>query len=207
MRKDSKHTQASKNTMSAVKKAWAQTPKGQADLARAQAAANTSAANAKKSISHTGVPHDTSAACQANLGKPKDMSKARQTAWTFEAAAKRRTSMEIYLQTPEGKANMVKAQSIAKQTCPTKLEKALYKMIEAHDEKYLTEVPFPPYIVDAYVPSCHLALEADGPFHFEGNPFKGTTPKQEAQKTVDRDTYLMEHYGLEVWHFTQEDSR
>lgn len=122
-----------------------------------------------------------------------------------EANAKNSAIHKRLAQTPKGQADLAKAAAAARRAKPTKLEKALYKMIEAYGWKYLIEVPFPPYIVDAYVPGCHLALEADGRFHFEGNPFTGTTSEQEIRKTKERDAYLLKEYGLEVWHFTKAD--
>lgn len=108
------------------------------------------------------------------------------------------------IKTPEGKAQLIKAQQAAAQAHPTKLEKALYKMLDAFGWEYDTEVAFDPYIVDAYIPGLHLALEADGAFHFKGNPFLGTTPEEEAKATRARDAHLQERYDLEVWHFTRE---
>jgi len=120
----------------------------------------------------------------------------------LSAAAKPR--MLARVQTPTGRAQLIKVQQAAQQAHPTRLEKALYRMLDAFGWEYDTEVAFAPYIVDAYIPGLHLALEADGAFHFEGNPFLDTTPEEEAEATRTRDAYLLEHYDLEVWHFTKD---
>jgi len=107
-------------------------------------------------------------------------------------------------QTEEGKAILIRATQAACVARPTRLEKALYKMLDAFGWEYDTEVAFPPYFVDAYIPGLHLALEADGPFHFKGNPFIGTTAEEEAEATRTRDAYLQEHYDLKILHLTEK---
>jgi len=124
---------------------------------------------------------------------------------TEEHRANISTAMKAYSQTPEGKANMLKMKQAAHAaTGPTKLERALYRMLDVFGWEYETEKFFSPYHVDAYIPGLHLALEADGFYHFEGSPWKGTTLEEEAQKTKERDAYLLERYDLQVWHFTAE---
>jgi len=184
---------------------------------------HTEATKAKMRATHTGIKHKpTSAVGRANLSAARmghKVSEAtrdkisaalmgNQNALGREASEETRASMSVAaqarMQTPEGMANMIKARHAACTTSPTKLERALYRMLDAFGWEYDTEVPFAPYIVDAYIPGLHLALEADGAFHFEGNPWSGTTPEQEAQLTINRDAYLLEHYDLQVWHFNEE---
>lgn len=55
--------------------------------------------------------------------------------------------------------------------------------------QYRSEVPFPPYQVDIYIPDCHVAIELDGPSHLKKHDEK-------------RDQELRENYGLETIRFT-----
>lgn len=51
-------------------------------------------------------------------------------------------------------------------THPTSLERRLYAMLENCWPDYKPQVRFGRYVVDAFVPSCNLAFEADGyPWH------------------------------------------
>lgn len=51
--------------------------------------------------------------------------------------------------------------------------------------QYQSEIPFPPYQVDIYIPDCHVAIEIDGPFHMRKHDER-------------RDEELMTIYGLPV---------
>ena len=150
---------------------------------------------------------ELSAAAQVRMQTPEGKAhfvKMNQASQTPEAYVKISVAAQTRAQTPEGRGHLVKMnQASHAATGPTKLERALYRMLDVFGWEYDTQVLFASYIVDAYIPGLHLALEADGPFHFEGNPFTGTTPEQEAQATKDRDAFLLEHCDLQVWHFTE----
>jgi len=130
--------------------------------------------------------------------------KAARASQMPEVRARINASRKAYLQTEEGKASLLKALQAARTVRPTNLERALYKMLDVFGWVYDTEVSFPPYFVDAYIPCLHLGIEADGPFHFKGNPLARTTAEEEIQRTMDRDARLLEVYDLSVLHFTEE---
>lgn len=57
--------------------------------------------------------------------------------------------------------------------------------------QYRSEVSFPPYQVDIYIPDCHVAIEIDGPHHL-------------VKRDEKRDAVLFSQYQLQVIRF---DSR
>lgn len=72
---------------------------------------------------------------------------------------------------------------------PTSIELILRSLLSAYpDAQY--EVNFGRYRVDAYIPSLHIAFEADGEYWHDAN------------RDGKRDAYLMEQFGLPVVRFT-----
>lgn len=68
----------------------------------------------------------------------------------------------------------------------------LISMLEMMGLDVVEEIPFHPYTVDCYVPSLHMAFEADG-------------PKHNKQKDMVRDLYLLGTYALPVIHLTDKE--
>lgn len=75
----------------------------------------------------------------------------------------------------------------------TVLERALYRLLEVAGLDYIPEKRFGRYIVDAYLPTEHIAFEADGVFWHQN--------KEREQK---RDGYLS-HFILAVVHLDDND--
>lgn len=72
---------------------------------------------------------------------------------------------------------------------PTDIERILRSLFSAYpDAQY--EVCFGRYRVDAYIPSLHIAFEADGEYWHDAN------------RDGERDAYLMEQFGLSVVRLT-----
>jgi len=74
----------------------------------------------------------------------------------------------------------------------TEPHKNLLNLVHRLEVDYVEEVPFPPYTVDVYVPSLHIAFEADGPQH-----------RTDADKK--RDYHLLGVYALPVFRFEAKD--
>ena len=74
----------------------------------------------------------------------------------------------------------------------TVIHKRLLEVLEALDLDVGEEVGFPPYTVDMYLPSLHVAFEADGPRH-------------QGKMDERRDLRLMANYALPVYRFNTED--
>ena len=55
--------------------------------------------------------------------------------------------------------------SVSTPTTMTKPHKELILLLESIGLDCVEEVSFPPYTVDVYVPTLHIAFEADGPMH------------------------------------------
>ncbi len=68
----------------------------------------------------------------------------------------------------------------------------LITMLEMMGLDVVEEVSFHPYTVDCYVPSLHLAFEADG-------------PKHQKSKDMQRDLHLMATYALPVIRLTAKE--
>lgn len=55
--------------------------------------------------------------------------------------------------------------TVTLETTMTQPHKELIQLLESIGLDCVEEVKFSPYIVDIYVPSLHIAFEADGPMH------------------------------------------
>lgn len=76
---------------------------------------------------------------------------------------------------------------------PTKLERALYRLLDGAGLEFTPEVVRGAYRVDAYVPSRNLIFEADGPW--------GHNPRKDAA----RDRYLIRGGVAAVVRLTEQD--
>lgn len=76
----------------------------------------------------------------------------------------------------------------------TVLENILCDVILADFPDCQREVPFGVYTVDAYIPSLHVAFEADGYWH-----------TRHAARDVARDVWLLRKFDLPVIRLTERD--
>ena len=68
------------------------------------------------------------------------------------------------------------------------------KRLERLGIQLMEEVRFPPYTVDIYIPSAHIAVEVDGPHH-------------KKKKDEKRDKRLLDTYNLPVIRLTMGQAK
>ena len=79
-------------------------------------------------------------------------------------------------------------------TILTDAHQAVIKELERHGIMLMEEVEFPPYRVDCYLPSYHVAVEVDGAQH-------------NARADRKRDRELNAEYSLYVFHIAADDAK
>lgn len=62
----------------------------------------------------------------------------------------------------EERLDRTKAMRMASQQCPTKLEMFIYSFLEYLNIEYNPQFAIGKYVVDVFIPSMHLIIEADG---------------------------------------------
>lgn len=101
---------------------------------------------------------------------------------------------------------------IAPPYTPTQLERRMYGALESLGIRYQPQQPFGYYTVDGYVPSAHLAIEADGDvwhccpecYGDDPNP-DGAPAAYIRQRQATRDAWLRKRWGLHVVHLWGHD--
>ena len=138
-------------------------------------------------------------AAQRGRPKPKASEALRGRKQTAEHIRNRVEGRAGYQHSEATKRKIGAANSIAlrgrKAIGPTKLERALYRLLDGAGLEFTPEVVRGVYRVDAYVPSRNLVFEADGSW--------GHNP----QKDAVRDQYLVRGGVVAVVRLTEQDLR
>jgi len=124
---------------------------------------------------------------EALIGRPK--------------SAEHRAKIAAYARSPEARKRKAaeRARYMAAYPSPeTELEFILYCLLHAWNMEFLKQQRFGRYVVDAYVPSLKMAVEADGDYWHRDS-------EKESRR---RDRYLERGYGISfVWHLTEGQLR